>query len=79
MKLYNIKDIDGFFKVIDSCEGKIELIGEDLRLNLKSKLTQYFALAQMFNDGAIPEMEILAYNQNDVNKLINFMAGGELV
>ena len=78
MKLYNIKDIDGFFKVIDSCEGKIELIGEDLRLNLKSKLTQYFALAQMFNDGAIPEMEILAYNQNDVNKLINFMAGGEL-
>ena len=78
MKLYNIKDIDGFFKVIDSCEGKIESIGEDLRLNLKSKLTQYFALAQMFNDGAIPEMEILAYNQNDVNKLINFMAGGEL-
>ena len=79
MKLYNIKDIDGFFKVIDSCEGKIELIGEDLRLNLKSKLTQYFALAQMFNDGEIPEMEIIAYNQDDVNKLINFMAGGELV
>ena len=73
------QDIDGFFKVIDSCEGKIELIGEDLRLNLKSKLTQYFALAQMFNDGEIPEMEIIAYNQDDVNKLINFMAGGELV
>ena len=78
MKLYNIKDIEGLFKVIDSCEGKIELIGEDLRLNLKSKLTQYFALAQMFNDGEIPEMEIIAYNQDDVNKLINFMAGGEL-
>ena len=78
MKLYNIKNIEGLFKVIDSCEGKIELIGEDLRLNLKSKLTQYFALAQMFNDGEIPEMEIIAYNQDDVNKLINFMMGGEL-
>ena len=38
MKIKNIKDVDGFFKVIDSCAGKVELItGEGDRLNLKSK------------------------------------------
>ena len=26
MKIKNIKDVDGFFKVIDSCAGKVELI-----------------------------------------------------
>ena len=45
MKIKNIKDVDGFFKVIDSCAGKVELItGEGDRLNLKSKLCQYVSL-----------------------------------
>ena len=26
MRIKNIKDVDGFFKVIDSCAGKVELI-----------------------------------------------------
>ena len=39
MKVQNITDIEGFFKVVDSCEGKVELVtGEGDRLNLKSKL-----------------------------------------
>ena len=50
MKIRNIKDIDGFFHVIDSCDGKVELItGEGDRLNLKSKLCQYVSLASIFN------------------------------
>ncbi len=77
MKLKNIENIDGLFKVIDSCEGKVELIGEDLRINLKSKLSQYFSLAKIFSDGdEIPELELVAYNQNDINRLIDFMMGG---
>lgn len=75
MKLKNVTDIEKLFKVIDSCEGKIELVGEDLRINLKSKLSQYFSLAKLFSDGCIPEMEIIAYNQADVSKLIEFMMG----
>ena len=44
MKIRNITDIDGFFKVIDSCDGKVELItGEGDRLNLKSKLHSFAA------------------------------------
>lgn len=77
MKIKHINNIEKFFKVIDSCSGKIELVGEDMRLNLKSKLTQYFSLANMFSNGEIPELEIIAYNQDDVNKLIDFMLSGD--
>ena len=26
MKVQNISDIEGFFKVVDSCKGKVELV-----------------------------------------------------
>lgn len=38
MKVQNITDIDAFFKVVDNCKGRVELVtGEGDRLNLKSK------------------------------------------
>lgn len=76
MKINHIDNIEKFFEVIDSCTGKVELVSDDLRLNLKSKLTQYVALAKIFSGcNEIPEMEIIAYNQDDVNKLITYMIG----
>ena len=49
MKVSNIKDVDKFFEVVDSCNGKVELVtGEGDRLNLKSKLSQYVSLANIF-------------------------------
>lgn len=74
MKVQNIKDIDKFFKVIDSCQGKVELVtGEGDRLNLKSKLSQYVSMANIFSDGTIAELEIIAYEPEDITKLVNFM------
>ena len=74
MKLSNIKDIDKFFEVVDSCKGKVELVtGEGDRLNLKSKLSQYVSLANIFSNGEIPELEILAAEKEDIEKLLNFM------
>lgn len=76
MKVKNIEDIDKFFKVIDTCKGKVELVtDEGDRLNLKSKLCQYVSLANVFSGGQIKEIEIVAYEQEDVNKLINYMIG----
>ena len=76
MKLTNIKDVDGLFKVIDSCKGKVELVtGEGDRLNLKSKLSQYVSLANIFSSGEIPEMELVAYDHEDLMKLVDFMMG----
>ena len=77
MKVQNITDINKFSDVVDSCKGKVELItGEGDRLNLKSKLCQYVSLANIFSNGEIPEMEILAYEKEDVDKLLNFMING---
>ena len=61
MKVTHITDIDKFFEVIDSCKGRVELVtGEGDRLNLKSKLSQYVSLANIFSAGEIPELEIVA-------------------
>lgn len=74
MKVQNIKNIEKFFQVIDSCAGKVELVtGEGDRLNLKSKLSQYVSMANIFSNGEIPELEIIAYEPEDIGKLVNFM------
>lgn len=74
MKISNINNVNDLFKVIESCEGKVELVtGEGDRLNLKSKLSQYVALANVFSDGKIEELELIAYEPDDIKKLIDFM------
>lgn len=77
MKVQNITDIEGFFKVIDDCKGKVELVtGEGDRLNLKSKLSQYVSMANIFSNGEIPELEVIAYEREDTDRLIKFMLDG---
>ena len=74
MKVENITDIEGFFKTVDQCKGRVELVtGEGDRLNLKSKLSQYVSMAQIFSGGEIPELEIVASEPEDVTRLIEFM------
>lgn len=75
MKVQHIHDLEKFFELVDSCSGKVELVtGEGDRLNLKSKLSQYISLANIFSvKEEIPEMELVAYEPEDVKKLIDFM------
>ena len=77
MKVQNIKDVNKFFEVVDSCKGRVELVtGEGDRLNLKSKLSQYVSMANIFANGEIPELEVIAYEKEDTDKLIQFMLDG---
>ncbi|MGI6055520.1 MAG: polya polymerase [Bilifractor sp.] len=78
MKLQNIKDVNAFFKVIDNCKGRVELVtAEGDRLNLKSKLSQYVSLANIFsNEASIPELEIVASEPDDIKALMDFMIQG---
>lgn len=76
MKINHIKDIRKFFDVIDSCDGTVELIvGDQMRLNLKSKLSQYVSLAEMFAGGneLRSEIEIVCHNPVDGQRLLNFL------
>ena len=69
MKVENIRDISKFFGVIDQCTGRVELVtGEGDRLNLKSKLCQYVSMANIFSNGEIPELELIAYEKEDIDK-----------
>ncbi len=74
----NISDVEGFFKVVDSCEGRVELLtSEGDRLNLKSKLCQYVSLTSLLKtDVEIPELEIVAYEPEDTEKIMNFLIRG---
>ena len=77
MKLNNVKDTNEFFKVVESCKGTVELItSEGDRLNLKSQLTKYVALAGLFSNVNIPELEIVCHEAEDVKKMFDYMMGG---
>ena len=77
MKVTNITNVDKFFEVVDKCEGKVELITDNGdRLNLKSKFNQYTAIIKMLAHGKIKQMEIVAEQKKDTQKLIAFMVNG---
>lgn len=74
MKVQGITDIDQFFQAVDACEGKVELVtGEGDRLNLKSKLSQYVSMAKIFSCEEIPELEIVAHEEKDQDRLAPFL------
>lgn len=78
MKVQNITDVDKFFQVVDACKGTVELVSpEGDRINLKSKLAQYLSMATIFSNGYIKELELVAYDKEDVDRLIKFMYQGE--
>ena len=74
MKVEHISDINKFFDVVEQCKGRVELVtGEGDRLNLKSKLCQYVSMANICSNGEIPELEVVAYEKEDIDRLISFM------
>ena len=74
MRVTGIKDVEAFIKVIDSCTGRVELVtAEGDRLNLKSRLAQYVSLSRLFADDSLKELEIIASEPEDVNKIISFL------
>ena len=74
MKITKIKNVENFMKVVNSCGGDVYLdTPEGDHLNLKSKLTQYVALAHILGGEAnLGELEIRA-SQNDIIKIAEFL------
>ena len=75
MTFTNITNIDNFFKTVDKCEGKIELVTErGDSFNLKSTLTKYVVLVKILSSCTIVEARIKAYSYADAQKLMKFMS-----
>ena len=51
MKLKEVRDVEGLFEVIKKCQGRVDLVNADMVLNLKSEITRYFAISEIFKDG----------------------------
>ena len=78
MKIQNITDVEKFFSVIDQCRGTVELVSpEGYRINLKSKLAQYLSMATIFSNGYIKELDLVAHEKEDIERLIKYMYQGE--
>lgn len=78
MKIENITDVNAFFKVIDECVGPVELVSnEGDRINLKSKLSQFMSMASLFSTGYIKELDLVASDPKDVERLVKYMYQGQ--
>lgn len=78
MKIQNISDVEAFFKIVDECQGTVELVSpEGDRINLKSKIAQYLSMATIFSNGYIKELDLIAHEKEDVERLMRYMYQGE--
>lgn len=74
MRVKSIQNIDGFFRALEECHGRVELITavKDV-LNLASKLTQYIGLTRVFSNPDIESHEIVCYDAEDYALLKEFL------
>lgn len=78
MKIDKIENVQEFFRIIDECKGRVELLtGEGDRLNLKSKLCQYLSMAQIFSKQDELHLEIVASEEEDLQKICSYLASQE--
>ena len=77
MKLYKIDNVDEFMGIVDKCKGPVELVSkEGDRLNLKSQLTKFVTVTELFhNESLINELELVAYEKEDIELLLRYMFG----
>ncbi|EOS71093.1 hypothetical protein C818_01101 [Lachnospiraceae bacterium MD308] len=75
MRIENISDVTEFFKIVDECKGRVELLtGEGDRLNLKSKLCQFLSMAQIFSRQDELHLELVASEEEDLKKIYEYLA-----
>ena len=72
MKLRNIDDVNDFLSTVDDCEAGVWLTSQyGDRYNLKSKLTQYVAIAALLGTHG-DELELWCDSKEDEAKFFKF-------
>lgn len=74
MKITNVKQVDSFLDVVNRCRGDVYLrsgTNEDFCLNLKSRLSQYVAIANMVGDHS-DDLELFCALKDDEPLFLEF-------
>jgi hypothetical protein len=67
-------DVEEFFALVDQCKGSVHLVTETGgRLDLKSKLSQYVSMVEVFGREEGKNLEILIDEEEDSAKLLKFI------
>ena len=79
MKFENIQNVEKLFQIIrDECTGTVELVStEGDRINLKSRLSQYISMVRLLDAEFVRELQLVASDPADVERLFRFMRDGE--
>lgn len=73
MRLTNIKDVQKFIDVVNSCEDTVYLKSQEGDIfNLKSSLSQYIAVGRLIEESG-DSLELFADKREDEAKLIKFL------
>lgn len=78
MKFENVKNVERLFEIIQNeCTGTVELVSkEGDRINLKSRLSQYISMVRLLDADFVRELELVASDPKDVERLVLFMRDG---
>ena len=79
MKFENIQNVEKLFQIIrDECTGTVDLVStEGDRINLKSRLSQYISMVRLLDAEFVRELQLVASDPADVERLLRFMRDGE--
>lgn len=73
MRLTNIKDVQKFIDVVNSCVDTVYLKSQEGDVfNLKSSLSQYIAIGKLLEESG-DSLELFADNREDEAKLLKFL------
>lgn len=78
MTLENVRNLTGLFSVIGKCNKDVFLVSpEGDKINLKSRLSQYLALAGAFTHGYVRSMSLEFEDPEDEKKVMAFISSGD--
>lgn len=76
MKIYNIKDTNGFFNRLTKCKSNVEVVNKNgMHLSLVGKNSkQLDTVAASYSDGKIGEVELLFREPEDSVMMLEYLA-----
>lgn len=78
IKLYKIDNLTEFMGLVNGCKGQVYIISPQCdKLNLKSTLVKFVALANLFDSSVIEKLELEVTDKDDEQKIIDFMINGK--